>query len=452
MQNLSKLRPGTSSANCLVCVPSSKAALASLWFLVQSRKPESLRYSFGASGLLLGLLLLASCNSPKAAETKTPPPATVENAKKETDLATVKLTPEAEARLGIVTAPVEMRDVARTLELSGEVVMPPGQTYTIAAPLAGTLQSADTHLAAADASMTKSIEASGAITIGAFVRRGQVLFRLTPFLAPERDLRVQLERDIATAQERVAGIRQRKERAEMLASEKAGSQRAVEEAQADLSVAEAELKGARERLARYGNGSLASDFEVPVVAPSSGVIQKVNAAVGQTTAGGAVLLELASYNNLWLRVPVYVGDLSNVARAQPARIHGLNEASGTPARFVRPVAAPPTADPIASTADLYYALPNADGAWRPGQRVGVTLSARTQDRSLAVPWSAVLHDIQGGTWVYENTATHTFIRRAVEVRYVAGAWAVLGRAPNVGAKIVTVGAAELFSTEFGGGK
>jgi membrane fusion protein, heavy metal efflux system len=401
---------------------------------------------------LLGLLLLAGCNIPKAVETKAPPPATVENAKKETDLATVKLTPEAEKRLSIVTAPVEMRDVARTLELSGEVVMPPGQTYSVAAPLAGTLHSPETNLAAADASTTKNVEAAATPAVGAFVRRGQALFRLTPFLSPERDLRVQLEREVATLQERVAGIRQRKERAEMLASEKAGSQRAVEEAQADLAVAEADLKGARERLLRNGNGSLASDFEVPVVAPSSGVIQKVNASVGQTTAGGAVLLELANYSTLWLRVPVYVGDLSNVARSQPARIHGLNDTPGMPVRLVSPIAAPPTADAAASTADLYYALPNGDGAWRPGQRVGVTLNARAQAHSLAVPWSAVLHYIQGGTWVYENTATHTFIRRPVEVRYVAGEWAVLGRAPNIGAKIVTVGAAELFSTEFGGGK
>lgn len=419
---------------------------------MQSLNRFRLGCSFDAGLHLLCLLLLTGCNTPKAAETKAAPPATVENAKKETDLATVKLTPEAETRLGIVTAHIEMRDVARTLELSGEVVMPPGQTYTVAAPLAGTLQSADTHLAAADASTTKNIEAPGALAIGTFVRRGQVLFRLSPFLAPERDLRVQLERDMATAQERVAGIRQRKERAEMLANEKAGSQRAVEEAQADLAVAEADLKGARERLARYGNGSLASDFEVFVVAPNSGVIQKVNASIGQTTAGGAVLLELANYNTLWLRVPVYVGDLPNVARAQAARIHGLNEVPGVSVRFAKPVAAPPTADAAASTADLYYALSNGDGAWRPGQRVGVTLNARTQEHSLAVPWSAVLHDIQGGTWVYENTAAHTFIRRPVEVRYVAGEWAVLGRAPHTGAKIVTVGAAELFSTEFGGGK
>lgn len=405
-----------------------------------------------AVSLLLCLLVFTGCNTPKAAETKAPPPATVENAKKETDLATVKLTPEAEKRLGIVTAPIEMRDVARTLELSGEVVMPPGQTYTVAAPLAGTLHSPETNLAAADTSTTKSVEAATAPVVGAFVRQGQVLFRLTPFLSPERDLRVQLEREVATLQERIAGIRQRKERAEMLASEKAGSQRAVEEAQADLAVAEADLKGARERLLRNGSGSLASDFEVPVVAPSSGVVQKVNASVGQTTAGGAVLLELSNYSTLWLRVPVYVGDLPKVARSQPARIHGLNDAPDASAILAKPIAAPPTADAAASTADLYYALSNTGGIWRPGQRVGVTLNARAQDHSLAVPWSAVLHDIQGGTWVYENTAAHTFIRRPVELRYVAGEWAVLGRAPNLSAKIVTVGAAELFSTEFGGGK
>ncbi|MCI0390885.1 MAG: efflux RND transporter periplasmic adaptor subunit [Acidobacteria bacterium] len=386
---------------------------------------------------LLSLLSLSACYSPHAAQQKPPPPATVENAKKESDLTTIKLTPEAEKRLGISTTVIESRDVPRTLDLSGEVVIPQGQTLIISAPMAGTLQ------APADGTTPSA---------GIFAQKGQTLFRLSPFLAPERDLRVQLERDVATLSERVAAARLRKERAELLAREKAGSVRAAEQTQEELAVAEAELKGARERLERFSNGSLSSDFNVAISAPMSGVIQKVNAGPGQSVASGSALFEIASLSTVWVRVPVYVGDMSSVARNQAARIHSLNAEPGALSRAAKPISAPPSADATAATADLYYAISNNDGSLRPGQRVGVTLAMKLQEQSPVVPWSAVLHDVQGGTWVYENSAPQTFVRRPVEVRRITDGLAVLGRAPATGTKIVTTGAAELFSTEFSTGK
>ena len=72
--------------------------------------------------------------------------------------------------------------------------------------------------------------------------------------------------------------------------------------------------------------------------------------------------------------------------------------------------------------------------------------------SLVVPWSAVTHDVNGGTWVYENTSPQTFVRRRVQVRHVAGTEAVLESGPKVGTKVVSVAVAELFGTEFGIGK
>ncbi|HEV3021097.1 MAG TPA: efflux transporter periplasmic adaptor subunit, partial [Pirellulales bacterium] len=121
-------------------------------------------------------------------------------------------------------------------------------------------------------------------------------------------------------------------------------------------------------------------------------------------------------------------------------------------RTAEPVSAPPTATALAATVDLYYELDNPDGAYRPGQRVGVTLVLAGQDENLVVPWSAVVHDSQGGSWVYERTAPLTFVRRRVEVRFIVANNAVLGYGPAAGAEVVTDGAAELFGTEFGFGK
>lgn len=390
---------------------------------------------------LIGLCvvaLLAACRAPKAAETKPPAPAKVEHAQKESELATIHLTPQAEQRLRITTVALGMSNVARTLDLSGELVQPPGQLMTVSAPLAGTLQAADGFTPA----------------IGATVRKGQSLFRLTPFLAPERerDVQTQLTRDIVALTERVAAAKLRKERAEALAEERAGSVRDAERAREEFNIAEAELKAARERLAQRDAQTLNAEQNVTILAPLSGVIEQVNTSAGQTTAGGAPLVVIAAHATLWLRVPVYVGDLPNVARNQAARIRGLNDAPGAPARYAKPVAAPPTANAAESTADFYFAVPNANGAFRPGERLGVTLALRTTSENLTLPWAAVLHDIQGATWVYEQTAPQTYVRRAVEVRYVTEGLAVLGRAPANGAKIVTTGAFELFGTEFGVGK
>jgi hypothetical protein len=64
----------------------------------------------------------------------------------------------------------------------------------------------------------------------------------------------------------------------------------------------------------------------------------------------------------------------------------------------------------------------------------------------------VLHDVDGGTWVYELTAQHRYARRRVAVRRVSGETAILDQGPAPGAKIVMQGASELFGTEFGAGK
>lgn len=381
---------------------------------------------------------LSGCSRPQAAESqKAAPAAKVENAVKETALATVILSPQAEQRLGVTTAPVTIERVAQTRVFAGEITLPPDRTISVSAPASGTLSS------------------DAPPVVGMFVRKGQVVFRLTPLLAPERDLRVQLERDASNAQTRARAARVRFNRAEQLLRDRAGSEKAVEQAREELSIAENDLKTARERLDRYDKAPISADVAVTVVAPRDGMIQKLFVSPGQTVTGGAPLFEVVNLATAWVRVPVYVGDLSVIDRRRTARVHALNEVPDghiAMARQARPVNAPPTANPANDTADLYFELANADGSLRPGQKIGVTLSEKATEESLVVPWSAILHDIHGGAWVYENTAPQQYVRRRVEVRRVVGSLAVLARGPAVGAKVVTAGAAEIFGTEFGTGK
>jgi hypothetical protein len=86
-----------------------------------------------------------------------------------------------------------------------------------------------------------------------------------------------------------------------------------------------------------------------------------------------------------------------------------------------------------------------------GERVLVDLPEQTGSRAdtLSVPASAILTDINGGEWVYVETAPRQYERRRVEVARIVGGRATLARGISSGARVVTAGAAELFGTEFG---
>lgn len=202
-----------------------------------------------------------------------------------------------------------------------------------------------------------------------------------------------------------------------------------------------------------GTGTASSGPALPIGAPETGVVDAVHVAPGQTVAAAAPLFEVVRLDRVWIRVPVYVGDVREVVRGASASISGIGGTAGTAARIARPIAAPPSADPNAASVDLYYELGNADGFLRPGERVAATLPLTGDEgEQLTVPWSAVLHDAFGGTWIYARVAPHVYSRQRVAVRNVVGDLAVLAAGPAPGTEVVSVGAAELFGTEFGTGK
>ena len=113
------------------------------------------------------------------------------------------------------------------------------------------------------------------------------------------------------------------------------------------------------------------------------------------------------------------------------------------------MSAPPSANPLSATVDVFYEMANADGKLIPGQRLGVTVPLADARESLTVPWSAVVFDIHGGTWLYEQVGPRRYTRRRVVVGYTVGSEAVLASGPPAGAKVVTAGVQELFGAETG---
>jgi RND family efflux transporter MFP subunit len=354
---------------------------------------------------------------------------------KETELATITLTPKAEERLGIRTVQVEFGPAPRSETLAGEVVVPPGQALVLSAPVAGTLQPADNR----------------ALQAGARVERGRALFRLMPLLPVQRDLTVTAEAELASARTSLEAARQRRERAERMLRDGTGSARALEDARQEFELAETASKTAEAKLEQLKRAPLDSDVLMTIPAPLSGIVRQIFAAPGQQVASGAALAEVVQIDPVWIRVPVYSGRLPDFVPGAAARVRRLG-AKDDGARAAKPVPAPPKADPLAVTADLYFELSNSGAGLRPGEKVEATLPLRGREASLKVPAASILYDMHGGAWLYESTAPQVFVRRRVEIAQMQGDVALLRAGPAEGARVVTLGAAELFGTEFGPGK
>lgn len=382
-----------------------------------------------------------------AAPAKAPAPAKVEGAPKEADLATVTLTPDAEARLAVATAEVVRRPVPRTATYAGEVIIPPGCLTAVTSPFVGTVKA----------------PAGGKVpTPGTVVKADQPVFVLVPLLSPESRATIapqliDAEGQVKQAKEQLNIAKVALDRAENLVRDKLGGSAALVDRKAQYELAQTTLRAAEDR--REILAKVAGDMETGAVstqtitAPASGTVQNVHAQPGQKVAAGAALFEVASLDPVWVKVPVYVGDVSRLASDRPAGIGGLADAPGAPGeRPGKPVAAPPAGDPLAATVHVFYEVPNGDGAFRPGERVGVTLPLRGEDAGPTVPRAALIRDIHGGSWVYEKVGDHKYARRRVLVDRVVDDLAVLISGPKPGAKVVTDGAAEIYGTEFGNTK
>ncbi len=218
----------------------------------------------------------------------------------------------------------------------------------------------------------------------------------------------------------------------------------VARSMADLKLAEANL-GRASRLVDAEAGSIrARDEATQQVAAARAALA---AATGQRQALGQSVAGLADAGALWVRAQVPSTDLARINRAADVLIRPVGSRVSI---MARPVRGPATATPGAASVDLYYAPVGRAGV-RLGERVLVDLaeSGVAGAAALDVPASAILTDINGGEWVYVETAAHTYERRRVEVARITGGRAVLVRGLEVGAMVVTAGAAELFGTEFG---
>ncbi len=376
----------------------------------------------------------AAPTAPAAPTAQTP--SQVSNARPEGALTTVTLTPEAEMRLGIELATIERRNVPRTRTLGGEVVVPPGRSMTVSAPFAGVVLP----------------PSNGEIPLaGAQLALGNAVLRVQP-LPPDVDvLRLRVDARymddlMKQAQARAETARAMFARGEMSALERDRAERALDAAESLMP----QQPGGQWSVLENGLAPQSeTNIAVTMAAPRAGLLQNIHTSAGRVVALGDPLFEIVPQNELWMKVPIYAGDMGTLDTAAASRAISLGSRQTAGGILIRPVQGPRTGDPRAASVDLFYSFDNGAVRYRPGERVRVTMPLRAAGQGIVVPLSAIFRDIYDGAWVYENTAPRTYVRRRVNVTHVIGDVAILANAPPVGTKVVSVGVAEISGTEFG---
>lgn len=173
--------------------------------------------------------------------------------------------------------------------------------------------------------------------------------------------------------------------------------------------------------------------------------------------GGEVVATMGSApanGSLWVRVSMTDGDLSQIDNSQPIRvlpIDGGEGDAGVEAEIDEN--GMDEGDEAGNASAVYYALRDKSHALQPGQRMLVELVLKSDSKARKlVPYSAIIYDVKGDTWVYTNPEALVFVRAPVKIDYITGQTAYLTEGPAAGAKIVINGVAELYGAETGVGK
>ncbi len=322
----------------------------------------------------------------------------------------VELDEAAMASIGLKTAVVEIRAIARTLKLTGAVQVPPDSQAFIGSRVEGKI-------------------ASVHVNVGDHVEAGQVLATVQ---SPEFEtLQVELLR--ATAELPVLAAAN--DRLKKLLEIEAVAQKDVQNAVAQYEAKRSELAGLIERLGILGlSQSQITNLQktqelvraLPVSALLTGTIVNRTAVAGSPVSTSGSIFEIDNLTTVWIEGDVFEGQLSEL---RP----GLRAAVTVPAYPEKVFEGKiqsiiPSLDPEKRTSRLRVVLSNPEGLLKPGMFATLSITVGTEPSGAAVPIDALIE--QGGSVFVFVKNGEQFVKQDVVVsarddRYAQISWGLV---------------------------
>ena len=343
-------------------------------------------------------------------------------AAEEEDDGGISFLKEQQWTLEFGTTPAAVRSLGVSVTVPGSIVPRPGGDATLAAPVPG------------------RIDPASIVPIpGTRVRAGETLVRIAPRSDDLRDaagLRAAL---VEAEQDHALAVRQR-DRAERLVAARAAPQRRLEEAEAALAAADARLRAAQERQARFeslsqsGKGGGGGLFAVR--APFDGIVAEARFSPGGSVEENEILVRIVDPDRV--QVVAAVPEAS-AARLGSVRGGELLAGDGPPLALAPPLAVGRVLDPASRTTEIRFAFDNAAAQFPVGRSVQVRLFVGDAVSGTAVPETALVDD-GGRPVVFVQTGGESFARRPVALGARAGGWVQVLEGIQPGERVVDRGA------------
>ncbi|MEZ4698365.1 MAG: efflux RND transporter periplasmic adaptor subunit [Rhodothermales bacterium] len=304
---------------------------------------------------------------------------------------------------------VEERDIARTLDVTGEIVPAAGRVADVASPVSG--------LALVKSNLN-------ALAPGQRVREGQTLVTLSPTVQ---------DNSFAEARANVERLTREVRRAERLYAAEAIPERRLTETKHDLDVA-------RSAFTALG-GTVAEGYDFPITAPIAGVIQERGFNPGARVEAGQILYNIVDPGVVWLRlrIPSLHAAEVNGARASSFTVEGSDRRY----RARNLVSIGSVIDPLNRTLPVTMAVDNPDGSLKIGMLALAQLELGGNVNGLAVPNAAIMNE-DGAAVAYVQVGGESFERRQLVVGPSDGAFTIVEKGLSAGEHVVIEGGYQVY--------
>lgn len=350
----------------------------------------------------------------------------------------VRLDREIQQRVGLEVKPLEAATDEPGLIAYGSVQEDPAESFTLRAPLAGTVLA----------------DKSGEwVSLGQEIVANTRIGGLAPRLGPVEQADVASRLASARADEQAAkasieALRVSLESKRKLhAQEKIVSDQALQEAEAKLKGEEARLQAAQETVkilqAFISPGTRPADT-LPLIAVKPGRVVEVLVQPGEAVEAGQAILRLASFDRLFARVSLPAGrSVSRITSATLA-VAG-DEEHPIAAQLISPA---PAADPVTGGQAFVFAFEPGGPRIQPGMPVSAHLKLRGEPtKGVVVPRESIIRHV-GAAWVFVKSDEESFTRREVPLnRPRPQGWFVPAANLSPGDQVVVRAAQSLLSEE-----
>ena len=330
----------------------------------------------------------------------------------------VELSQGAVASLKLSYARVDERELSPSIEVPAEIVAVPDRNATVGSRVSGRVVDVK-------------------VNVGDHVKAGTALLLL------ESDDVGRARADLIAAAARADVMRRAAERAHKLLEDRVSSQRAVEEAEGALRIAEADLQAARTRLLTFGvapNGQAGRNpAQVVLTSPVTGTVVTRSVHIGQWVQPSEKLMDVVDLDVLWLLASVYEKEMRHVQTGQPVQV----EVRASPGEvFTGTIAyVSDTLDERTRSVTVRVVMPNQNHKLRPGMFATARIQGTHEHESkrlLAVPWSAV-QEVDSHLAVFVHKDERTFELRRVHTGERAGDLVEVLNGLSAGEEVVTEG-------------